>query len=112
MPEHEELTAEEILPEGKHRCPECGCIFDDSANTVSAKERWEYTGTILALIVVTSLPVTVLLSTIGVSMLSNVSQSWVILYSIVTLMAATWTFGEQTLKAVREFRNGPDSNSK
>lgn len=86
-------------------CPECGAELDDETLTKSAKERWEYTGTVLALFVVLSLPLVVVLTGLSIFTLSPISQAWWALYATVVLMAATWTFGRETLKAVKEARS-------
>lgn len=88
-------------------CPECGHSFtkaEEYETTTSTMERWEFTGTILALFTVTSLPVIIVLAGLGIVSLGAISQGWWVVYTTVVLMAATWTFGEQTLKAVRKAR--------
>jgi len=72
--------------------------------TTNTRERWQWTGTILASVMVLSLPLIVGLTTAGVLSLSPISQGWFALYFTVTLMAATWAFGKGTLEAVREVR--------
>lgn len=76
----------------------------DKNTTRSSDTRWEYIGTILAGLMVTSLPVIVIGSSYGVFTLSPIGQAWFVLYAMVTLMAATWTFGEETLNAVQKAR--------
>lgn len=77
---------------------------DDDYSTQSTRTRWEWTGTILAIAVVLSLPIAVLFAAFGVLSLGAVSTGWFALYSTVALMAAVWVFGEETLKAVSEYR--------
>jgi len=92
------------MPEDTPTCPKCGHDFtpDEDNTTTSTKERWEYTGTILALVSVFSLPIIVLLAGLGIVSLSAISQGWLILYATVVLMAATWTYGKETLEAVKQ----------
>jgi len=77
---------------------------DDESTTTSTMERWEYIGTILAGTMVLSLPVIVGGAAIGTLTLSSIGQAWFVLYATVTLMAATWAFGEETLSAVQKAR--------
>ena len=78
----------------------------DEDTTSSSMTRWKYIGTILAAIMVISLPVIVLGAAAGVFSLSPIGQAWFVLYSTVTLMAATWAFGKETLEAVQQARGG------
>jgi len=91
------------MDDAPNACPDCGHEFEDNI-TQSTRDRWEYTGTILALFVVASLPVTIMLAGLEILSVGSVSQGWSILYATVVLMAATWTFGKETLQAVREAR--------
>lgn len=84
-------------------CPNCGHELENGTTT-STKERWQYTGTILSLIVVFSLPVLILLAGLSIVSLGPISQAWWLLYATVVLMAATWTFGRETLEAVDKAR--------
>lgn len=77
---------------------------DDDSTTTSAQTRWEYIGTILATVMVVSLPVIVLGTAFGVLTLSGINQAWFVVYSTVLLMAATWAFGKETLEAVQKAR--------
>lgn len=77
---------------------------DDNGTTTSTMERWEYIGTILASAMVLSLPTIVGGAALGVLSLSPIGQAWFVLYATVTLMAATWAFGEETLSAVKKAR--------
>lgn len=77
---------------------------DDDSTTTSTRERWEYIGTVLATVVLVSLPVLILAVAMGVMTLSGITQGWYVLYSTVVLMAATWAFGKEALDAVSEFR--------
>jgi hypothetical protein len=79
---------------------------DDENLTTSQQERWEYIGTILAGVIVLSLPVLILGAAIGELSLGRVGQAWYTLYSIVVLTATTWAFGKGTLEAVYEARSG------
>jgi hypothetical protein len=76
----------------------------DQDLTTSSKERWEYIGTILAGVMITSLPVLIIGTTAGILTVSTITQGWFVLYATITLMAATWAFGEETLKAVKKAR--------
>jgi len=72
--------------------------------TSSSMTRWKYIGTILAAAMVISLPVIIIGTALGTFTLSGISQAWFGLYFTVTMMAATWAFGEETLKAVQKAR--------
>lgn len=76
----------------------------DSDTTSSSMTRWKYIGTILAGLMVVSLPVLIIGAAAGVFVLSPISQAWFGLYFLVTLMAATWAFGKETLEAVNKAR--------
>lgn len=78
----------------------------DTDTTSSSMTRWKYIGTILAAIMVISLPVIMLGAAAGTFSLSPIGQAWFVLYSTVTLMAATWAFGKETLEAVQKARSG------
>lgn len=77
----------------------------DENLTTSYKERWEYIGTFLSGIMVVSLPVIIIGTAAGFLSLSMISQGWFVLYLTVTLMAATWAFGKETLESVQEARS-------
>jgi len=77
---------------------------DDENLTTSTAERWEWIGTILAGMTITSANALVLGGAYGFFTLSAVGQAWFILYSTLVLMAATWAFGKGTLKAVQKAR--------
>lgn len=76
----------------------------DESMTTSTRERWEYIGTVLAGLMVASLPIIIIGTAVGVLTLSGISQAWFGLYFLVTLMAATWAFGKETLEAVQQAR--------
>lgn len=76
----------------------------DEDLTTSTKERWEYIGTILASLMIASLALLTVGGAWGFLMLDAISQGWFALYATVTLMAATWAFGDETLKSVRKLR--------
>lgn len=76
----------------------------DDSTTKSSMTRWEYIGTVLAAIMVTSLPVLIIGVSAGVFTLAGISQAWFGLYFLVTMMAATWAFGKETLEAVQKAR--------
>lgn len=78
---------------------------DDDSTTLNSEERWTYIASLLSGIVVTSLPVVIVGAGAGLLSLAGVSQGWLILYSTVVLMAATWVFGEETLNAVRRAKS-------
>lgn len=69
--------------------------------TVNTRIRWKFAGTIFAGIILLSLPFIIVGTAGGLLTLSSIGQTWATLYAIVTLMAATWAFGEGTLNAVR-----------
>ena len=82
-------------------------IDDGDPNTThSALTRWEYIGTVLSFILVVSLAILTLGAAYGILSLAAIGQAWFTLYSIVVLMAATWTFGKETLEAVQQARDG------
>ena len=85
-------------------CPECGADVSFEDTTTSIKSRWTYTGTLLAILTVPSLPLVVLLAGLGIVSLGVISQGWWIAYTTVVLMAATWTFGKETLEIVYKIR--------
>lgn len=87
-------------------CPECGTEVEYNSTTTSSERRWKYTGTILALLTVASLPALIILAGLSVVALSPITQGWWLLYGTLVLMAATWTFGRETLQAVYEARGG------
>lgn len=95
------------MPEDTPTCPKCGHDFthEEDNTTKSAKERWEYTGTILSFVTVASLASLITLAGLGIVTLGAVSQGWLFLYGTVVLMAATWTFGKETLEAVQKAKN-------
>lgn len=74
---------------------------DDENLTTDTAQRWEWIGTILSFLIIASFVVLILGAAYGLLTLSAIGQSWFILYSTVVLMAATWSFGKGTLKAVR-----------
>lgn len=78
---------------------------DDENLTTSTAERWEWIGTILAGMTITSANILILGAAYGVLSLSQIGQAWFILYSTLVLMAATWSFGKGTLKAVQKARD-------
>lgn len=77
---------------------------DDPTTTLSSDTRWTYIASVLSAIVITSLPVVIVGTGLGLMTVAGISQGWLILYSTVVLMAATWVFGEETLNAVRRAR--------
>lgn len=72
--------------------------------TSSTKTRWTYIGTLLSGVVVASLPVLVIGTAVGAFTLIGIDQAWFALYFLVTMMAATWVFGKETLEAVDKAR--------
>jgi hypothetical protein len=74
---------------------------DTTSNTMT---RWKYIGTLLAGVMVLSLPVVIIGTATGTFELSGIGQAWFSLYFFVTLMAATWAFGRETLEAVQKAR--------
>jgi heme/copper-type cytochrome/quinol oxidase subunit 2 len=100
MPEDKQPPQEN----GAVTCPRCTHEFDPNQTTTNSEMRWKWTGTILAILVVISLPALVLLAGFAVVSLGPITQGWWVLYATVVLMAATWTFGKETLQAVKEAR--------
>lgn len=96
----------EDTPDGTYvDCPNCDHTIDTAnGTTVSSEVRWKYIGTVLSTITVTSLPSIIMLAGLGIVTLGAITQGWALLYSTVVLMAATWVFGEKTLKAVQQAR--------
>lgn len=80
--------------------------LDENDITTSENARWVGTGTILSIAMVLSLPAIIILAGLGLLSLSGISQFWFTLYFLVTMMAATWVFGEDVLKAVRKTKDG------
>lgn len=91
MSDNDEQDAAEVLD------------FNDQI-TSDTKTRWALTGTILATVILLSLPSLVVTAGLGIVSLSAISQGWFALYSTLVVMAATWVFGEDVLKAVRRAR--------
>jgi hypothetical protein len=83
---------------------------DGDKYTMSTRTRWEWTGTLLAFAMVLSLPAIVGLTAAGVLSVGVITQGRFTLYATVTLMAATWAFGKETLEAVREARGKSGNN--
>jgi len=77
---------------------------DDEDTTSSSMVRWQYTGTVLAALMVTSLPILTIGTALGALSLSGISQAWFGLYFLVTMMAATWTWGKETLETIQKMR--------
>jgi hypothetical protein len=78
---------------------------DNDGITVVSNTRWTYIGTTLSALMLLSLAVITVGTAAGVFSLSPITQAWFVLYATVTLMAATWAFGEETLAAVKKARN-------
>lgn len=76
----------------------------DPDTTSSSMTRWKYIGTVLAGVMILSLPVIIGGAALGVLSLAGISQAWFGLYFLVTMMAATWAFGKETLEAVQKAR--------
>jgi len=78
----------------------------DPDTTSSTETRWKYLGSVTAGITIVTLNVLMLgaATTQSISF-ENIGQSWLLLYGTVVLMAATWTWGEKTLKTVKNYRN-------
>ena len=85
---------------------------DTNEITTNSNTRWTYIGTVSAAIMLISLAVIVTATAAGLFTVAPITQGWFILYSTVTLMAATWAFGEETLKAVRRAKNGSPSKER
>jgi sterol desaturase/sphingolipid hydroxylase (fatty acid hydroxylase superfamily) len=82
------------MPEDEHH--------HDEDLTTSTMERWEWIGTILAGAIILTLPVLLIGAGAGYISLGAVPQAWFVLYATIALMAATWSFGKETLKAVKK----------
>lgn len=91
------------MSDEKNGCPNCGEDVGASTTT-SADRRWKYTGTVLSILLIASLPVLIIGVGVGVISLAGVSSSWWVLYTTAVLMALTWTYGKETLEAVSEAR--------
>lgn len=88
----------------KDQCPECGYDLSDSDFTVHTEKRWKYTGSIIVSILLISLPLLITVTVLGFGSIAAITQGWLLLYSTVVLMAATWLFGKETLETVRHVR--------
>lgn len=77
---------------------------EDDNLTKSYRQRWEYIGTVLAAVMIFSLAAITVCVAAGIFTLSALTQGWFVLYFTVTLMAATWAFGEGALEAVQKIR--------
>jgi len=77
---------------------------DGNYSTTDTMLRAEYLGTVLALILLGSLALLVVGAAFGIFSLSAIPQGWFLLYSTVVLIVATWTFGKDTLMAVKDFK--------
>lgn len=74
----------------------------DDAMTESSQTRWIGTGTLLALLLVASVPVFLGLAGVGTIALSSI-PSWLWQsYVILAGLAGVWTFGDETLKSLLE----------
>lgn len=94
-------------PKGKEiTCRTCGAVLDENGNRVRVQvwTRWKYTGTVVSTLILLSLPTVLILAGLGFISLAVLTQSLMLLYGTVTLMAATWLFGQETLSAVRSAR--------
>lgn len=77
-------------------------MSDDDNTTESTETRWEYVATVLAIVIVASLPLFIALGGAGVLTLTSVPKLFVELYVLIVTVAATWTFGSDVLEAVRK----------
>jgi len=84
--------------------PEDDTPPDDDYVTSDTRARWEGLATVVTFLVFITLFALLLGGAFGIFTLGSVSQSWFILYSTIVLMAATWLYGEDTLKAVQKAR--------
>lgn len=84
--------------------PEDNEHHHDEGMTNSTRERWEWIGTILAALIITSAVFAVIGTMAGILSMAAVTQAWFLLYLTLVLMAATWTFGKGTLEAVKEYK--------
>lgn len=76
----------------------------DESVTKSSDVRWQYTSTIGSMVLLVSLPLLVVGSAIGVLSFGDIGQSWFLLYMTAVLAALVYVFGEETLAAVKKFR--------
>lgn len=91
---------------GEVTCRTCGSVLDKNGNRVRVQvwTRWKYTGTVVSTLLLLSLPAVLILAGLGIVSLAALTQSLMLLYGTITLMAATWLFGQETLSAVKSAR--------
>ncbi len=92
------------MTDDTHIDPENGDGNPYNDTTSSTMTRWKYIGTLLAALMVTSLSVLMIGTAVGAFTLTGITQAWFGLYFLVTVMAATWAFGKETLEAVQAAR--------
>lgn len=76
----------------------------DEDTTQSSDVRWEYTSTIASLLIVASFALLLIGDALGRFSLSSIEQGWFLLYGTVVLASVIYIFGEETLAAVKKFR--------
>lgn len=80
-------------------------MTDDTGNkdtTSNDDVRWQYLASVVVGVLLLSLPFILGLTALGIISLGAISQAWFGLYATITLMAAVWLMGEDTLNAVRK----------
>lgn len=67
---------------------------DEDYTTDDTQTRWEGLNTVLALVLILSLPVIIGIVLFTGATLSPITQAWFALYSLVVLTATVWAFGK------------------
>lgn len=68
-------------------------------------KRWVWLSTIVALLILASLPLFVGLLLLGYTT-ASLGQAWFVLYATAVLMALVYSFGREALRTVYQYRNG------
>jgi hypothetical protein len=93
------MTADDEQPDEHPEGDDTEEFEDDDQTTTETDARWTYTGSIAALVMVTTTSVVfVLYAWRGARIPAWLSASW----SLSLLAAVAWTFGESALRAARE----------
>ena len=102
------MTADDEQPDESEQPPaDDGAeeFEDDDQTTTETDARWTYTGSISALLLVSTTSVVFIIYAYrGARIPAWLSASW----SLSLLAAVAWTFGESALRAARESRGGGD----
>jgi TRAP-type mannitol/chloroaromatic compound transport system permease small subunit len=87
-------------------CPECEADLSDvDGMTTSTQSRWEWLGTLTSFLILASVTAITVAVSAGAWSLVAITQAWLFLYSAVVLTATAWTFGDEALQAVKNFRS-------